>query len=274
MGNWCGAGTFGRVYTASELMSASFFPDESQWRTGNGEMVDGLTMRQAFLSRQIGDKQSSLFFLVLIYFMLSCFIYLGVSVVPDYAPISQLMNAFSIPHSIWGIWPFLTVFVFQATFYFGAYFQVSRVIMAARAFYAILVIDILGHIGHLVVAAIELARCESDLCMCTNTTVGKGFLIALIAIQALFVIWMIIVYVVASSYVMLLREGTRAGWRPNAIQTRNGANVILAGVGPNAPAFDDPPNGEASDDTAVDVERRLIQPANSGKRSQMRVKFV
>jgi hypothetical protein len=229
MGNWCGAGTFGRVYTAEELQSNQFFPDNSVWQTQAGQ-VDGKRMRQAFISRQVGDKQASLFILILIYFLLSLFIYLGVSVIPDYAPIPQTSGVFSVPHSIWGIWPFVTIFVFQATFYFGSYFQVSRVVMGARAFYAVLVIDILVHIAHLVLVIVELANCQSLLCTCVNTTVGKGFLIALAAVEGVFVIWQIIVFVVASSFVRMITEGLRAGWMPGKIQSRSQANVVLTGV--------------------------------------------
>lgn len=244
MGNSFATGAFGRVYTAEELQSPAFFPDDSLWETPKGN-VDGRTMRTAFVARQVGDKQSTLFVLVLIYFVLSLFAYLGVSVVQDYAQTPTLVGVFSVPHSIWGIWPFLTVFVFQATMYFGVYFQVGRVVTGARVFYGVLVVDILLHITHLVLTIVELIQCNSELCTCVNSTVGKGFLIALACILGVFVIWQIILYIVASSFVTLIVEGLRAGWIPGLMQSRDHANITLSGIASSSPAAQPQPQLQA-----------------------------
>ena len=226
MGSWFSSGTFGRVYTAGELQT--LYPDEATFNTAAGQR-SGADVRRAFVARQVGDKQASLGVLMLVYFMLSLFIYLGVSVVPNYAQIDDQMGVLSVPHSIWGIWPMITVVVYAWTFFFGAYFTVARVVMGARGFFAVLLIGILAHIAHLVLAIIELSQCTSLLCTNANSTVGKGFLIGLIVVLGVFIVWLIIVWLVASSFIKLLTEGLQAGWVPGAgPATRLQANRTLA----------------------------------------------
>ena len=231
MGSWFSSGTFGRVYTAAELQM--LYPDNATFQTAAGQR-SGVDVRRAFVARQVGDKQASLSVLMIIYFILSLFIYLGASVVPNFAQIDNQPGVLAMPHSIWGIWPMVTVMVFAWTFFFGAYFNVARVVMGARGFFGVLLVGILIHIAHIVLAIIELVQCQSFLCLNTNSTVGKPFLIGLVVVVGVFIVWLIIVWLVAASYITLLTEGIQAGWIPGgAPGTRLDANRTLAAASGN-----------------------------------------
>lgn len=227
MGNSCGSGAFGRVFTAEELMS--LYPDNVKVDTEVG-VRSGLDVRRAFVARQIGDKLGTLQMLFLIYFVLVTFCFLGLSIVQDWAQIPLLAGVTSVPHTIWGIWPYVTIYVYLAVSNFGPYFQVARVTTGMRAFHGVLLIDIMAHIAHEVFVIIELVQCSSALCTNANSTVGYGTLIALTAALGLFIVWQIIIWVVSANYERMLVEGLRAGWEPGAISTRNSANVILDGA--------------------------------------------
>jgi hypothetical protein len=141
--------------------------------------------------------------------------------------------------------------------------------MGARGFFGVLLIGILAHIAHLVLAIIELVQCDSFLCLNTNSTVGKGFLIGLIVVLGVFIVWLIIVWLVAASYVKLLTEGLQSGWVPGAgPATRLQANRTLAAASGDfqltTPLMSDTTgdngiveqNGFAEEDGEEDVGRR------------------
>ena len=209
MGNWCARGTFGEFPTRRELEIT--FPD--------------VTVRSAYIAKEVSAKLSTLSVLYVLYWALTTFFFLGLSVVPNYSQIPQ-GTGFAVPHSIWGVWPSLTILVFTMTFYFGPFFQVSRVVMGSRFFFAVVLFDTLLHAAHFILALVELLEpCESLLCVDSR---GYAFLIALTAATGFFVIWNVIIIVVSRGYVNMIVEGLDAGWRPGAvIQSRKQANDIL-----------------------------------------------
>lgn len=201
-------GNLGSTRTADEIMAD--YPDAK--------------VRDAYVSRLIANKLRTLTVLMMIDVVLQMVFFLAFSVVPNYAQIPQ-GNGFGVPHTIFGIWPYIKVVVFFATFSFGPYFQISGVVSAARAFFTIVIIDIAIHMAHVIMCAVELsAPCETLLCVDAS---GNSFLIALTIAIVVWIVWDILFLIGSWNYARTLEQVNLTGWSAQ-IGSQRQANEVLS----------------------------------------------
>lgn len=227
MGNWCGVGTFGRVYSVDELNLR--YPSDQvrtvRRRDGVTTTVTGADFKKAWIARQVGDKLSALWAWSWLYLILVLVGLVGFSVIPDYAPYPRA--GLGVPHTVWAIWSLLTIAILWNVFSFGPYLRMQRVVLGLWFFYLVLLIDMFQNAAHLVLAILELARCDTALCLNTNSHVGKSFLITLVVLLSLHIIVNIFIWIVASHYRKALAVGIGVDWRPGSIGKRAEATQIL-----------------------------------------------
>lgn len=243
MGNWCGVGTFGRVYDLEELNLR--YPSDQvrviQNADGSTQQITGADFKRAFVARQVGDKLSALWAWSWAYLILVLVGAIGFSVLPDFSPYRQV--GLGVPHTVWAIWSLLTIAILWSTFSFGPYLRMQRVVRGLWFFYLVLLIDMFQNAAHLVMTVIERGRCDTALCLNTNTTVGQGFLTTLIVMLALHLVVDIFIWIVGSHYRKILQIGLLVGWRPGVIGKRSDAAVILSSDPVGGPGASGPAGG-------------------------------